>query len=141
MSVIPRDYPEEWHLELPAIARRSLTPMSQIAKDFGFSDVVIRRWIAKADVEDGLRLAAAARWSMRRCRKRRIVIACCRWAVLDSVERRCIWYGALTQKGVSSRARVSVRGDPSFTDRVCVGTPCQKCYTGRADQGECPRFG
>ncbi len=45
---------------LPAIARRNETPIAQIAKDFGISDAVIRRWLAKADVEDGLKPATAA---------------------------------------------------------------------------------
>lgn len=44
---------------LPAIARRNETPIAQIAKDFGISDAVIRRWLAKADVEDDLKPATA----------------------------------------------------------------------------------
>lgn len=45
---------------LPPIARRNETPIAQIAKDFGISDAVIRRWLAKADIEDGLKPVTAA---------------------------------------------------------------------------------
>lgn len=44
---------------LPAIARSNETPITQIAKDFGISEAVIRRWLAKAHVEDGLKPATA----------------------------------------------------------------------------------
>ena len=57
---MPRAYPEEFRRDVVEIARRNETPIAQIAKDFGISDAVIRRWLAKADVEDGLRPASAA---------------------------------------------------------------------------------
>ncbi len=38
-------------------------PVVQIAKDFGISDAAIRRWVAKADVEDGLKPATSAQES------------------------------------------------------------------------------
>ena len=57
---MPRAYPEEFRRDVVEIARRNETPIAQIAKDFGISDAVIRRWLAKADVEDGLRPAMAA---------------------------------------------------------------------------------
>ena len=44
---------------LPAIARRNETPIVQIAKDFGISEAVIRRWLANSHVEDGLKPATA----------------------------------------------------------------------------------
>jgi len=56
---MPRAYPEEFRRDVVEIARRNETPIAQIAKDFGISDAVIRRWLAKADVEDGLKPATA----------------------------------------------------------------------------------
>ena len=52
---MPRAYPEEFRRDVVEIARRNETPIAQIAKDFGISDAVIRRWLAKADIEDGLK--------------------------------------------------------------------------------------
>ena len=63
---MPRAYPEEFRRDVVEIARRNETPIAQIAKDFGISDAVIRRWLAKADVEDGLRPATAAMESAER---------------------------------------------------------------------------
>ena len=57
---MPRAYPEEFRRDVVEIARRNETPIAQIAKDFGISDAVIRRWLAKADVEDGLKPVTAA---------------------------------------------------------------------------------
>ncbi|CAB4827665.1 unannotated protein [freshwater metagenome] len=62
---------------LPAIARRSETPFAQIANDFGMSDAVIGRWLAKADVEDGLK-PATAEWGQRNFGKQINVLACWR---------------------------------------------------------------
>lgn len=56
---MPRAYPEEFRRDVVEIARRNETPIAQIAKDFGISDAVIRRWLAKADSEDGLKPATA----------------------------------------------------------------------------------
>ena len=63
---MPRAYPEEFRRDVVEIARRNETPIAQIAKDFGISDAVIRRWFAKADVEDGLGPVAAAMESAER---------------------------------------------------------------------------
>lgn len=57
---MPRAYPEEFRRDVVEIARRNETPIAQIAKDFGISDAVIRRWLAKADVEYGLKPETAA---------------------------------------------------------------------------------
>ena len=56
---MPRAYPEEFRRDVVEIARRNETPIAQIAKDFGISDAVIRRWLAKADIEDGLKPVTA----------------------------------------------------------------------------------
>lgn len=56
---MPRAYPEEFRRAVVEIARRNGSPIAQFTKDFGISDAVIRRWLAKVDVEDGLRPAMA----------------------------------------------------------------------------------
>ena len=56
---MPRAYPEEFRRDVVEIARRNETPIAQIAKDCGISDAVIRRWLAKADIEDGLKPVTA----------------------------------------------------------------------------------
>ncbi|GDX31970.1 hypothetical protein LBMAG15_09040 [Actinomycetes bacterium] len=62
---------------LPAISRRNETPTAQIAKDLGVSDSVTPRWLAKVDVEDGLKLATAE-WGQRNFGKQIDVLACWR---------------------------------------------------------------
>ena len=47
--------PREFRDNVVAVARRGNAPVTQIAKDFGISESCLRNWLAKADVEDGLR--------------------------------------------------------------------------------------
>lgn len=56
MSVMPRAYPAEFGRDVVEIAWRNETP---IAKDFGISDAVIRSWLAKIDIKDGLKPVTA----------------------------------------------------------------------------------
>lgn len=60
MSVMSSAYPGKFRRDVVEFARRNLTPIAQIAKHFGSSDAVIRRWLAKADIEDGLKPATTA---------------------------------------------------------------------------------
>jgi transposase-like protein len=57
---MPRAYPDEFCRDVVEIARRNETTIVQIAKDFCISDAVIRRRLAKADIEGGVRPATAA---------------------------------------------------------------------------------
>jgi len=52
ISVMTRAYLEEFHRDEVEIARWNETPVDQIAEDFGISDAVIRRWLAKVDVKN-----------------------------------------------------------------------------------------
>jgi transposase len=56
---IPNPYLVEFRGEVVAVARKGKAPLSQIAKDFGFSDASLHNWLARADVEDGLELREA----------------------------------------------------------------------------------
>ena len=42
------------------MARRGEASIAEIAKDFGISESCLRNWLAKADVEDGVRPGATA---------------------------------------------------------------------------------
>ncbi len=55
-----------------AIARRGVSPISQIAKDFGISDSCPRNWLQAADVEDGKRpgVTASESTELREAKKR-----------------------------------------------------------------------
>ena len=41
--------------DVVAVARKGEAPIAEIAKDFGISETCLRNWLAKADVEDGIR--------------------------------------------------------------------------------------
>ncbi|GAW52599.1 transposase IS3/IS911 family protein [Nocardioides sp. PD653] len=52
---MPAPHPKEFRDDVVAVARRGDAPVSKIAKDFGISESCLRNWLAKADVEDGVR--------------------------------------------------------------------------------------
>lgn len=52
---MPRPHPKEFRDDVVAVARKSEAPIAQIAKDFGISESCLRNWLARADVEDGVR--------------------------------------------------------------------------------------
>jgi hypothetical protein len=51
---------------LPVIAQRNKTPIAQLAKDCGISDAVIRRWVAKPDIEDNVKPPSSVQKSAER---------------------------------------------------------------------------
>jgi transposase len=55
MLTVPKPHPKEFRDDVVAVARKSEAPIAEIAKDFGISESCLRNWLAKADVEDGLR--------------------------------------------------------------------------------------
>lgn len=57
---MPAPHPKEFRDDVVAVARRGDAPIAQIAKDFGISESCLRNWLAKADVEDGVRPGATA---------------------------------------------------------------------------------
>lgn len=52
---MPRPHPKEFRDDVVAVARKGEAPIAEIAKDFGISETCLRNWLAKADVEDGIR--------------------------------------------------------------------------------------
>ena len=55
MLTVPKPHPKEFRDDVVAVARKGDAPIAEIAKDFGISESCLRSWLAKADVEDGLR--------------------------------------------------------------------------------------
>jgi len=55
-----------------AVARQGVTPIAQVAKDFGITESCLRRWLKAAEVEDGDRPGVTAKESeeLRELRKR-----------------------------------------------------------------------
>lgn len=45
---MPRLFPEEFRRDVVAVACKREFPLIQVAKDFGISDAVIHRWLAKS---------------------------------------------------------------------------------------------
>ena len=52
---MPAAYPREFRNDVVAIARKGEMPIAQVAKDFGITESCLRRWLAKDDVEAGIR--------------------------------------------------------------------------------------
>ena len=52
---MPAAHPKEFRDDVVAVARRGDAPIAQIARDFGISESCLRNWLAKADVEDGVK--------------------------------------------------------------------------------------
>ena len=52
---MPAPHPKEFRDDVVAVARRGDAPIAQIANDFGISESCLRNWLAKADVEDGVK--------------------------------------------------------------------------------------
>ena len=52
---MPKKFPVEFQRDVVAVARRRAVPRSEIAADFGISESTLKRWIAQADVDDGVK--------------------------------------------------------------------------------------
>ena len=52
---MPKAYPVEFRNDVVAVARKSESPRSQIAKDFGISETCLQKWLKRADIEDGVK--------------------------------------------------------------------------------------
>lgn len=57
---MPKAFPIEFGRDVVAVARKVEAPLTQIAKDFGISEVCLHRWLKLADVEDGVRPGTTA---------------------------------------------------------------------------------
>lgn len=69
---MPRPHPKEFRDDVVAVARRAEAPIAQVAKDFGISESCLRNWLARADVEDGVRpgVTSAESAELRELRRR-----------------------------------------------------------------------
>lgn len=69
---MPAPHPKEFRDDVVAVARRGDAPVAQIAKDFGISGSCLRNWLAKADVEDGVKpgVTSAENAELREARKK-----------------------------------------------------------------------
>ena len=69
---MPAPHPKEFRDDVVAVARRGDAPIAQIAKDFGISESCLRNWLAKADVEDGVKpgVTSAENTELREARKK-----------------------------------------------------------------------
>lgn len=69
---MPAPHPKEFRDDVVAVARRGDAPIAQIARDFGISESCLRNWLAKADVEDGVRpgVSTAENAELREARKK-----------------------------------------------------------------------
>ena len=52
---MPKAFPAEFRRDVVAVARKGDRSIAAVARDFGVSESCLQRWLAKADVEDGLR--------------------------------------------------------------------------------------
>lgn len=51
---MPKVFPEEFERDVVAIARKGELTRAEIAHDFAISESTIKRWVAQADVDDGI---------------------------------------------------------------------------------------
>ena len=51
---MPHKYPEEFRRDVVAVARRGEASMEETARDFGISPNSLKRWLAQADIDDGV---------------------------------------------------------------------------------------
>jgi transposase len=52
---MPRKFPPEFKRDVVAVARRGTIPIPEVAADFDISEASVRRWMAQADVDDGIK--------------------------------------------------------------------------------------
>jgi transposase len=73
---MPTSYPPEFRERAVELARQREKPVSQIAKDLGISETCLRRWMDRADVDDGVKpgLAGDERKELAELRRRNRVL-------------------------------------------------------------------
>ncbi|MEZ5378235.1 MAG: transposase [Acidimicrobiales bacterium] len=52
---MPKKYPLEFIRDVVAVARRDGTTQAEVAKDFGLSKTTLQRWLAQANIHDGIK--------------------------------------------------------------------------------------
>ena len=52
---MPKKFPVEFQRDVVAVARRRGVSRAEIAADFGVSESTLKRWVAQADIDDGVK--------------------------------------------------------------------------------------
>ena len=52
---MPKKFPPEFKRDVVAVARRADTTLTETAADFDISTSTLKRWMAQADIDDGIR--------------------------------------------------------------------------------------
>lgn len=52
---MPKKFPDEFKRDVVTVARRGDLTVAEVAVDFGVSEHSVRRWMAQADIDDGVR--------------------------------------------------------------------------------------
>jgi transposase len=52
---MPKKFPVEFQRDVVAVARRGGVSRAEVAADFGISESTLKRWLAQADVDDGIK--------------------------------------------------------------------------------------
>ena len=52
---MPKKFPVEFQRDVAAVARRRGASRAEIAADFGISESTLKRWLAQADIDDGIK--------------------------------------------------------------------------------------
>lgn len=52
---MPKRYPIEFKQDVVAVARRGELTVAEVAMDFGVADESVRRWMRRADIDEGRR--------------------------------------------------------------------------------------
>jgi transposase len=52
---MPKKFPEEFQPDVVAVARRGGATRAEVAADFGISEATLKRWLAQADVDGGIK--------------------------------------------------------------------------------------
>jgi transposase len=60
MFTVPKAFPLEFRRDVVAVARKSDESIAKVAKSFGISESCLQRWLAQADIEDGVRSGTTA---------------------------------------------------------------------------------
>jgi transposase len=52
---MPKKFPPEFKRDVVTVARRGDLTRVEVAADFGISESTVQRWLAQADIDDGIR--------------------------------------------------------------------------------------
>jgi transposase-like protein len=59
---VPRTYPPEFRRRAVELARERAKPIAVIASDLGISESCLRRWMDRADIDEGVKEGMTTVW-------------------------------------------------------------------------------